>query len=299
MTTFGQITDEILAHLYSFGSSRDKVTSLSLGLNATDTAFTVADGKQLDRGYVEIDSELMQVNAIDSSTGIVSLFPFGRGARATTPANHLAGVMVTSNPRFPRFRVQTEINEVVDALYPDLFDVTLNTTQVVSPVQVTYQLPADFKSMVSVQYQTTGPSQMWAPVTRYAYDLNADTTSFPTGRSVDIYQAMQPGRKIKFRYRRAMAQFVNETDTFATVFMAEAWRDIIRMMVVARLLMSLEPARLELDTLESAARSGQGGVQPTAASSVGKQLLQLAAMRVAAERRQLLEQFPSTQVRKS
>lgn len=299
-TTFGDLIEECTNYLHSFGAARDKLTSLSLGLNATDTTFTVADGRQIDRGFLEIDNELMAVNTIDVSTGIVTLHPFGRGARGTVAASHLTNAMITSSPRFPRNRVRSEILQVVNGLYPELFNVAVDQTNTANPAVVTYPLPADARSIVSVQYQTTGPSKLWAPITRYRIDQNADTTAFPTGRSVDIFAGMQPGRSIKIRYRREFPDFVNETDTFASIFLAEDWRDIIRLMVVGRLLMGLEPARLELDSVESAARSQTtGGVQPTAAVSVGKQYLALAQSRMVQERRRLLEQYPSTQVRMS
>ena len=301
MTKFSDVIEEVLSHLYSFGSSRDKVTALSGAITGSVTVLAVDDGKQIDRGYIEIDQEMIQVNTVDPSSGTVTLFPFSRGSRGTVAATHLAGAMVTCNPRFPRNRVAKEINEVINSLYPDLFDIAVFEGNVVNPSRVTYPLPADCQSVVDVTFQTTGPSLMWAPVTRYKMDFSADTTAFPTGKSLDIYGAMQPGRTMKIRYRRALVRMVNESDDMQTVgYVRDEWIDIVRMMTVARLLMSLEPVRLELDAFESAARSAQpGGVQPTAATSVAKQMLGFAQSRLAAERKELLLRYPSTQVRLS
>ena len=299
-TTFADLIEECFSYLLSYGSSRDKVTSLSATLNSTDTTFTVADGRQIDRGFLEMDSELIAVASVDINTGIVMAHPWGRGARGTVAATHATNSMVVASPRFPRSRVKAEILQVVNNLYPELFSVAIDETNTVNAAQVTYPLPADARSIVGVRYQTTGPSKMWAPVTRYYMDQNADVTAFPTGKSLDIYGAMQPGRIMKIRYRREFNDFVNETDTFASVFLSEDWRDIIRLNVVGRLLLGLEPARLELDSIESNNRSATaGGVQPTAAASVGKQFMALALVRLGEERRRLLNQYPTTQVRMS
>lgn len=297
MTTYADLTEEILSHLNGYGETRDKVTSLTQAIGATDLTFTVADGKSINRGYIEIDSEMMAVASVDTNTGAVTVHPWGRGARGTTAAAHAINTMVVDTPRFPRSTVKQEINEVISTLYPDLFNVTVDETNTVNPVRVAYPIPADAESIVSVQYQTNGPTKQWAPVTRYAMDYNADVTNFPTGKSLDIYQGMAPGKPIKIRYRRKFNPLVNETDTLTSVNVSEDWRDILRMSVVGRLLMSLDTGRLELSSIEANNRAQF--TQPLQASAVARQNLQNAALRIAQERRELLMRYPSTQVRMS
>ena len=297
MTTYADIVEECLSHLYGYGEVRDKVTTLTQDIGATDLTFTVADGKQINRGFIEIDSELIAVASVDSSTGTVTVQPWGRGARGTTAAAHTNTTQVTDTPRFPRSTVKREVNEVIGTLYPDLFNVTVDESNTVSPVVVTYPVPADVESILSVQYQSIGPSRQWIQVNRYALDYGADTTAFPTGKSLDIYQGMAPGKPIKIRYRRKFGTLVNETDTLASVYVSEDWRDIIRMGVVGRLLMSLDSDRLELSSIEASNRAQF--VQPLQASAVGRQNLQNMQLRIAQERRELLIRYPSTQVRQS
>lgn len=295
MSSFGDLIEDVSSYLYSFGQDRDKVTTLTQSLNSSATSFTVADARQVDRGFIEIDSEIMAVLSSDPSTSTVILHPWGRGQKGTAAVAHSANVMVSNTPRFPRSRIAADIKQTVLDLYPELWQVQQDETNIVNPAQVTYPLPAAAESVISVQYQSTGPSKMWVPVTRYKMDYNADLTAFPTGKSLDIYVGMTPGRKIKIQYRTKFGAFVNETDTFASVGLEESYRDIIRLGAMSRLILAADPARLDLDSIESSARGQM--VQPLSATSMAKQFLQLQQLRIAEERRRLLNQYPSSQVR--
>lgn len=297
MSTYGDLISDVESFMSSFGTVRDKVTSLTAAMTDTDLTLTVDDGKQVDRGFIEVDQELMAVKTVDVSTGLVTLHPWGRGQKGTTAAAHLINGKVTSNPRISRFRIGQEINTVIASIYPNLFAVGMDETNSSSPVVVTYPMPAVAESIVSVSYQSIGPTKVWLPVTRYKLDNNADTTAFPTGKSLDIYQPMSPGRKIKVVYRRPFGTFAAESDTFASVFLDEGWRDLIRMFALSRLLVGLEPERLELDSVESANRAAF--TQPMQAAGVARQFAQQAQQRLADERRRLLTKYPSTQVRMS
>jgi hypothetical protein len=102
VTTYGDLIADVQQYLYGFGADRDKVTSTVGAIDADDLTFQVADGGQIDRGFVEIDDELLEVKSVDRNSGLVTLHPFGRGVRGTAPAAHMDGSRVTSNPRFSR-----------------------------------------------------------------------------------------------------------------------------------------------------------------------------------------------------
>lgn len=295
MTTYGELTEEILSHLNGYGEVRDLVTSLSGAIDADDLTFQVADARQVNRGYIEIDSELLAVKSVDTSTNLVTLHPWGRGVRGTTAASHADGAMVTDTPRFPRSVVKNEINQQIRGLNGALFAVASDESNTASPAVVTYPIPADVKSIVRIQYQTVGPTRMWAPVARYKVDHEADTTAFPTGKSVDIYAGMAPGRTIKILYRREFGTLSAETDTFASVYLDENYRDILRDLVLSKLLAGQDAARIAVDSVESANRAST--TQPLQATSLARSYFQSAQVRIAQERRRLLDLYPSTQVR--
>lgn len=56
---------------------------------------------EISRGLIEVDDELMLVQKVSQSDGIVTLLPGGRGFRSVA-ATHSAGALVTNNPKFPR-----------------------------------------------------------------------------------------------------------------------------------------------------------------------------------------------------
>ena len=297
MTTLGDLVEDILGHLNSFGESRDLVTSLTAGIDNDDVTFQVAEPRSVSRGLLEIGDELMEVKSVDSSTGLVTLHPWGRGVRGTTAASHLADVKVTSNPRFPRSVVKREISNAIEYLYPQLFAIATDETQTVNPARTTYELPAACESIVRIQYETFGPSRMWYPVTRYRVDYNADATDFTSGKSVDIFASMAPGRTIKIVYRRNFGSLSADSDTLASAYLSENYSDILRMIVVGRLLMTADNVRVDLDSIESSNRAQT--TQPSSAVSIARQYLLQADVRMAQERRRLLTLYPSTQVRMS
>ena len=295
MTTFGDLIDDVENVVNNLGSQRDKVTSLTANATTGDLSLSVVDAKQVDRGFVEVDREMIAVVSADSVANTVTVQPWGRGARGTTAATHTSGARVTNSPRYPRFRMGVEIQQVVDSLYPDLWQTAVDETQTVRPPQVAYPVPAVVDSVISVSVQLIGPSKVWAPVTRWRLDKNADATAFTTGKSIDLYAGMPPGRKIKVVYRKAFGTFTNEATTVASVGLEERWRDIIKLRAAAKLIIASDAGRVQLDSIEAANRAE--GVQPLSASRIAQQMMVLAQTRMAEEKHRLLREWPSSQVR--
>ena len=298
MSTFADVINDVWTYLYGFGTERDKVTSLSAPMSDTvSTTVQVADGLQIDRGVIEIDDELMAVQSVDKNAGTVTLHPWGRGANGTIAAPHAAGARITANPTFPRTRIKATINQIINDIYPQLFSVAVDGTNLALPAQITYPVNANADSILSIRVQTLGPSQMWAPITRFNFDRLANATSFTTGRSVDIFQSMPPGRPIKIVYRQRFAQFTAETQQFSDVFLDEGYRDIIALGAEARLLPSLDNPRLQLNKAEdrNLAQYAQAGI----ASQIARQVLAQYQQRLKDEEDRLVRMYPSSMVRMS
>lgn len=283
MSTYGDLINDTQQFLYGFGADRDKVTSLSLPMLADDLTLRVADGGAVDRGFIEIDDELLEVASIDRNSNVVTLHPFGRGSRGTAPAPHMLNSKITANPRFPRARIRVEVGNAVNSLFPDLYAVS-TTEFTFQPAKVTYQLPAACSGIISVSGQTLGPSGMWRPLNRYRFDRLADTTSYPSGRTIDVYQPVAPGRSVKVLYRQQPTVGA-DTDTLATCGIDDGWRDLIRLKATAQLLLGMEPIRLNVESIESMARDQQ--MQPAQAASVSRALLQTYQVRLEEEKRNL------------
>lgn len=296
MTTFGDLIDDVENVVYNLGTQRDKVTALTAAVTSTSAlSLSVVDAKQVDRGFVEVDRELIAVVSTDHTANTIAVQPWGRGAKGTTAATHAIGARVTNSPRYPRFRMGVEIQQVVDSLYPDLWQVATDETQTVRPPQVAYPVPAAVDSIVSVSVQLIGPSKVWQPVTRWRLDKNADATAFTTGKSLDIYSAMPPGRKIKILYRKKFGTFSTEATTVDSVGLEERYRDIIKFRAAAKLIMAADVARVQIDSVEAANRAE--GVQPMSATRVATQMMTFAQTRMHEERLRLLREWPSSAVR--
>lgn len=294
MSTYGDLIAETQQYLYGFGADRDKVTSLKAAIKSDDLQFSVADGGQIDRGYIEIDDEIFEVAQVDRVSGLLTIHPFGRGAAGTTPAPHMSGSRVTNNPRFSRNRVKTEVNNAIRALYPDLFSVASYEFNA-NAAKVTYGLPANAEGVLSVSGETLGPSGMWRPVTRYRFDYLADSTAFPTGKTIDVLDPVAPGRKVKVIYKARTTAPVYDSETLSANGIEDDWRDLIRLKATSQLLLGLEPIRLNVESIESLARGDAS--QPAQAVQVSRQLMGMYQNRMAEEIRSLYRRYPTTAVR--
>lgn len=287
--TFGDLVAEVESFLYGYFTDRDKVTSLTNPINTTDLTLVVDDATQVDAGFIEIDNELVAVKAVNQTANTITVHPWGRGQRGTTAATHAAGARVAVNPRFPRYWIRTEINTSIQNLFPDLFAVATDRTNTLSPVVTTYPLPAAAETVLKVAWQTTGPSGAWMPVKRYRFDYTADTTTYPTGRTIDIGDATTPGRVLQVVYAKQFGTLAADADALTSVGLKDDWRDIIKLDVCARMLLSVDGSRMNPSTVEVASKAPQ----PLASVAIAGRLAGAAQLRVAQERAQLLREYPT------
>lgn len=295
MSTFADVINDCYDFLYSHGGVRDSWTSLSGAIAAGDTQLMVADANQIKAGFMEIDDELLQISGGNAS-GLVTVFPWGRGTRGTVAASHANNAKVTVNPQIARTQIKRMIAESVTALYPTLFKIGVDQTNTWSPVVIGYPLPAETTGVAEVSFQVIGPYLAWQRVDRFRFVPEADTTAFPTGKAVELYGPAFPGRVLKVVYRANFGTFVNETDTLESIGLRSEWRDILRLDACARLVTSLDAGRLQLTSIEAAGRA-EGQVQPLQAVQVARALKLQYAERVANERRRLLIDYPNLQQR--
>lgn len=289
--TLRDLIDETLAQLHSWTGEQEQYATLTAGIDTDDLVMQVDDVSYLSRGLIEIDSELIAVASVSQTSNLLTAPAWGRAQQASVAAAHVAGSKVTLNPRHPRARVMTVINEVLASLYPDLYAVKTDLSQKAISTRLTYQLPTDCVQVLGVHWETTGPTQMWAPIRRWEIDRKAATSDFPTGVSINLLDSMTPGRTIKFTYRAEPAQFAAEADVLTTkTGLPESCRDLLVWGAAGRLLMALEPMRLQQDAVEESNRSNL--VPPGSASAAGRAALQMFQLRLEQERSKLAHLYP-------
>lgn len=283
MSTLGDLVASIHSSLHSYSGTQEQVTWLTTGCSDTDTVLQVASLDTVQRGIAEVEDELVYVNATDS-TGL-QLPPFGRGFRGSTAAAHAANAMVTFDPAFPRVEIKRAINQVIEGLFPTLYQIkTADVTS--SPALVGYSLPADCEGVLEAKVNT-GPYDYWLPLSRWSYD---PTSPEANGKVLNVFEALDPAATVRVVYRAKFGTFTADTDTFASVGLSESYADLILYCVTARMVRFLDPARLQVTTAENLARS-----QVVAAGDAGKvanQLFALYQQRLAEERTRLLELTP-------
>jgi hypothetical protein len=294
-TTFDQLVRQVRQQLMGFSLSQESVAELTADMLPTDTTFTCdsATVTNLSRGLVEIDDELILVKSYDTTSGVVSVMGLtnGRGYEGTTAASHSMHALVTSNPAFPKARIKEAINQTIQCLYPEL--VVFSSTEItkVAP-QVEYALPADLSDVWYVTAQTIGPSKIWQPLPNWRYNPKADPTVFPSGRSLQVFDAVVPGQAIRVVYAKEPTTLTNGADDFAaTTGYPDRYVDLVTYGTCMRMLPAMESARLQQQAVEATERAAL--VPPQSAAKAMAMYAQLYQTRLAEEREQLFSDVPN------
>lgn len=302
--TFEDIVDRVRQQLLGYTKDQASVSELSASMDADDTTFMVDPETvtNLSRGLVEIDDELILVKTYDRSTGTVVVMGLqnGRGAEGTVAASHSTNALVTNDPRFPRARIKEAINDTINGLYPDLWVFGQYEFPYIA-ARYEYPVPVDVDDVYKVTINTIGPSGVWFPAQSWRFNPMASTTSgqvkptpTPTGKTVQIYDRIVPGRNVRVSYTKAPNVLVNNSDVFSTVTgFPERYVDMIVYGAAWRLLPAYEAGRLQQSAIEATERAPL--VPTSAASSASQFFLALYTKRMNEERTRLQRLFESYQ----
>lgn len=280
-----RLVDEVGDALHGYVRDQSMVTTLSANITAAALTGTVTEDNQLSRGLIEIDEELLYVNtvAISSGMGQFTIPAWGRGQDGTTAAAHTTGAKVTQSPLYPRRRVRDAIFGVLREMFPRVYGVKTLLLNV-DVVRTNYVLPADCWEVFEVEWNLPGPSRMWARMNRWRVNKTA------TGMEVELLGMRWPGPdRVRVLYA------VNPptdygTEDLTTFGYTQNIHDIVVMGATARLLMMTEPARLQVESVESHGRYEvvQGGT----ISQVAQRMYANFDRRVEQEAMRLQKRFP-------
>ena len=249
MTTFNELTDDVLSMLRGYVRSQESVTALNGGINSTATSLTVDNGGRLGMGRAEIDDELIYIDAVTTNT--VTLQPWGRGVDGTTAASHSDNARVTFNPLFPRHYVKRAINDTISSMGVELKATGVHTFTFL-PATNTYSVPADVRSVNQLTWKTVGPSGRWETVRRWQVDQQANTSQYATGKTVTVWDSIIPGRTVQVRYLKDPTLLSAGADTLETTagFPASC-RDVVALGTAARLVSSVDVALLDPSSVQA------------------------------------------------
>ena len=293
MATFGQMTDEVARKLAGFTLRQDRQTHLVSAINSTVTTLVVSSASNLSTGVIQVDDELIYVDAYDRSTGTLSIPPYGRGYNGTSAASHAAGARVIISPTFPSIDIKSAINETIEAVFPDLYATATHTFSY-SPTKTTYPLPNEAETVLGVAYETTGPSKEWLPIRSWRVDSMANTDAFDSRNSISLYSGVEPGRTVQISYTAAPAVMDSNDDDFEIVTgLPASCKDVIVLGASARLSAFIDPGRLTFGSAEADQQSQIAGRAYGAGTNASKYLLALYDKRLAEESRKLTDRNPT------
>lgn len=293
MSTYKQLIDQVELNLTGFTMDQGEQTFLTAPVASGDLTFKVDEPKLISHGIIQVDDELMWVKRVDNNTADVTISPMGRGYRSTVATSHLAGAMAVDNPKFPRQRIRDIINVSIQEVYPDLYVTKTAPLFPYVAARNTYALPVDAKSVLSVNWQTIGPSQTWMSMKRWRFTPRADLTAYPTGKTIDLWSTVIPGRSIKVDYTTTPNALVNDADVFDVVTGLESFaEEAIVYGACYRLIGWLETPRLQVLAVESTLRSAL--VPNKSATDAGRYFYAMYQESLSRARRKLLQDNPNS-----
>lgn len=301
--TYDNLVTRVKQQLLGYTRDQASISSLVQPMTATDTTFMVDPETvtNLSRGLIEIGDEMILVKKYDRSSGVVTVMGGinGRGAEGTTAASHDINTLVTDDPRFPIQRIKEAINDTINGVYPDLWVFAEYEFPYIA-ARYEYPLPVDVDDVYKVVVNTIGPSGVWFPSQKWRFNTVASTTSgqvkptpTPTGKSLQIYDFIVPGRNVRVTYSKPPTNLTLGSDLFTSTGFPERYVDLITYGSCWRLLPAYEAARLQQQNIEANERAP---LVPTgSASDASKFFFSLYQKRLDEERFRLQRLFESYQ----
>jgi hypothetical protein len=290
-TTFNNLVDDVQLDLAGFTYRQDRVTYITQAATSGDLTLKVASTDNIGKGIIEINDEMMWVDGYDRQSNTITIAPFGRGYNATVAAAHDVNSKVVITPTYPRQAVKRAINDTINSVYPKVFSVGSSAVSFLAS-RTTYPVPQEAIQVLSMAWQSVGPTLEWLPIRQWRWDPIAYAPSFPTGRTVSIYDNVLPGRTINIVYAHMPVNMTDNDDNFEIVTgLPSTMRDVIIYGSAWRLASYIDPARISItspqsDELDSKRPYGTG-------TNVTKQLQNLYLQRLEEESLKQKLQYPT------
>jgi hypothetical protein len=248
--------DEVLVNRAGYTFQQDRSTYITSAVSTTTSTsaspliLSLASTDSVGKGILEIDEELLWVDSFDRVANTATVSPYGRGYLGTTAATHAADAKVTISPTFPRFSVKRAINDTIRSLGANIFAVKTATFTFNAAVSTYAFSNLDIKNILTISWQSIGPSKEWVPIRKWDFDSSANPEAFgyTTGthivQTVTLGEAPISGRTVKVVYATDPSPFTSNSEVYKTVTgLPESTRDVVILGTAYRLLSFLDPAR--------------------------------------------------------
>lgn len=248
--------DEVLINLAGYTFQQDRATYLKTAIATTTSSaasplvVSLGSTDSVGKGVIEIDEELMWVDSYDRISNTATIAPYGRGYLGTTAATHTADVKVSISPTFPRFSVKRAINDTIRSLGANIFAVKSTSFTFNAAISTYAFANLNIKNILTVSWQSIGPSKEWIPVRKWDFDSIANPEAFgyvtgtDTVQTITLGQAPISGRTVKVTYATDPEAFTTNAQDYSTqTGLPESTRDVTILGTAYRLLSFLDPAR--------------------------------------------------------
>ena len=300
-TTLSDMINEVSMNLSGYTLTQDRSTYIKSAVPATASSsaspivLSLGSTDNVGKGIVEIDEELFWIDTYDRVGNTATVAPYGRAYLGTTLAAHTVDTKVTISPTFPKFSIKRAINDTIKGLSGTLFAADTTTITYSSAVS-TYRLPATgtslgIRNVLSVAYESIGPSKEWIPIRSWRFDSNANATAFTSEQTISIYDMITSGRTIQIVYSKDPTPFATNADVFSTqTGLPDSCRDLVVLGSTYRLLSNLDPARA---AMVSAQADETDSKRPYGSSqSLTRQIYALYTQRLAEEVKSQQNKYP-------
>lgn len=291
MPSLSDLIDEVRTNLQGYTLRQDRITYLTSAITSAQTAIAVGSSNNLAKGIIEIDDELIWIDNFDKTNNTLNAIPgFGRGYQNTTAAPHAQYAQVTLAPTFPRVFIKKAINDTINSFYPKLWAAD-STTFTFNASQVTYTLPDDAEQVLYASWQTTGSSDEWLPINRWRMDSFANSATFNSNNTINLYENIQPGRTVQVWYTTEPNTLDASTDDYADVSgLPASSADVVVLGAAYRLLSYVDAGRINLSSAE--ADFADSKLPSTAGASASRYIFALYQQRLNEESLKLADKYP-------
>jgi hypothetical protein len=250
-TTLTDLINEVQLNLSGYTFNQDRATHLrttvstTVSTSASPTILELGSTENVGKGVIEIEEELMWIDSFDRISNTATISPWGRGYLGTTAATHAADLKVTISPTFPRYVIKKALNDTIRAIGSSIF-AAKSTTFVFNAAKTTYDFnDLNIQNILTIMWQSVGPSEEWIPVRRWSWDSLADATAFgANAQTITIGDYITPGRTVKVIYATDPEAFTTNAQDFSTqTGLPESCKDVVTLGASYRLLTYLDPAR--------------------------------------------------------
>jgi hypothetical protein len=250
-TTLADIIDEVQLNLSGYTFNQDRATHLrstvttTVSSSASPTILQLGSTDNVGKGVIEIDEELMWIDSFDRISNTATVSPWGRGYLGTTAEIHAQDSKVTISPTFPRYVIKKAINDTIRAIGSSIFAAKV-TTFTFNAAQTTYEFNnLNIQNILTIMWQSVGPSEEWIPVRRWSWDSVASSEAFgANAQTVTIGDYITPGRTVKVIYATDPVAFTTNGQYFVDqTGLPESCKDLVILGSAYRLITYLDPAR--------------------------------------------------------